>query len=614
MKIGFSSGKTSFGRALSTREEREFTKTAKDAKKTLGIEDGRTILKIYVPSLPQKSEIDTGSGKLCSDEALNFIRTLNVYTDADVDKMMPDGKLDKVERGYIPYLRGSLTLGEDGINLALLANDEIWGGIVDNNDLKLLVESNRKSYKPNWINYENELGRTMDYPILGILHKAYEKVMNPENPAVISIAERFEEYKKKPVNKFYDRIALVPLIVEGKLPKDFFKNIDKSPEKLETFEKLKKQYSTEIDFFKFCQFVALEQHNDARKALNADGKELWGDCQITFGDYEVLAYPEAFIEGASVGWGLPVLNVDELLNEKSSAHKLFKQKVQFFLENYDGIRFDVGWSYINPVIQYDDGRVERRDFKDSLLNFIDETARNIKGADFDTGKLVYEADAGAEDFSYIDGNTKKVKPFLKNHTLVLTSQYQNLHGWDGLGWNNPSFFEKIGMSQKDYTLGHNHDVSNLRRLAIDDLSQVKADNVEVLSKLLNIPKAKVSNPVDFVKAKFAELFLTKNRYMMFYDVLGRTDILDAQTENPDEYRMRIDTNWERDFHSALQNNHGFNLMESLSMAMKAKGLDVKYPDIYDRVEYFSKLLREDGVKTKRDADIAESMKTLDSVV
>lgn len=98
MKIGFSSGKTSFGRALSTREEREFTKTAKDAKKTLGIEDGRTILKIYVPSLPQKSEIDTGSGKLCSDEALNFIRTLNVYTDADVDKMMPDGKLDKVER------------------------------------------------------------------------------------------------------------------------------------------------------------------------------------------------------------------------------------------------------------------------------------------------------------------------------------------------------------------------------------------------------------------------------------------------------------------------------------------------------------------------------------
>lgn len=615
MKIGNSVSTISFGRALSTTEEKDFTKTAKKAKKTLNIDDGTTIFKIYEPSLPMNKQEDTGIGKLYSQDALNFLRTINVYTDADADKVMPNGKFDDIDikRGYIPYLRGAMTIGEDCINLSSLVHDEDFGGIVSESDFNRLVENNKASYKPNWVNYENELGSDSNYPIMPLLKSAYQKVLNPENDSQKALLKGFNEFKNKDICKVYDRLALVPLILNGELPKDFFSGFEKSPEKMAEFESLKEEHAQEIDFFKFCQFLSTEQHKKAKNIINEQGRELWGDCLINFGKYEQLAFPDAFTKDATVGWGIPVLNYDTIFDENSQSHNLFKKKLEFFLENYDGIRFDVGWSYINPKIEHKNAETEHRQLEDRLLKFIDKTAKSVKGADFDTRKLVYEADASFEDFSYIDPKTKKFKPYLKNHTLVLTSQYQNLHGWDGIGWNNPEFFKSIGMDERDYTLGHNHDVLNLRELS-EQNSDLKDENISVLSHLLKMDKKELANPKTFVKAKFAQLFLCKNRYMMFFDVLGKKDVLDSQTEGTHEYRTRISDNWEREYHTALQNDNGFNLMESLQIAMKAKGLDKKNKSVYKKVEYYANILKQSGVKTRLEADKLESAGCLNKSV
>lgn len=615
MRIGNSISSISFGRALSTKEEKDFTKTAKAAKKALGIDDGTTIFKIYAPSLPMNKQEDTGLGKLYSEDGLNFLRTMNVYTDADADKVMPNGKFDdiNIKRGYIPYLRGALTIGEDCINFSSLVHDEDFGGIVSESEFNKFVENNNSSHKPNWVNYENELGFDSDYPILELLESAYQRVLNPQNDSQKELLERFNEFKNKDICKVYDRLAVASLIIKGELPENFFSGFETSPEKKIEFEKLKKEHAKEIDFFKFSQFISQEQHKKAKTIINEQGRDLWGDCLINFGKYEQLAFPDAFTKDASCGWGIPVLNYDTIFDENSQTHCLFKNKLEFFLENYDGIRFDVGWSYINPKIEHKNAEIEHKNFEDKLLKFIDKTAKSVKGKDFDTRKLVYEADASFEDFSYIDPKTKKVKPYLKNHTLVLTSQYQNLHGWDGIGWNNPEFFKTIGMDERDYTLGHNHDVLNLRGLSEQE-SDLKDENISVLSHLLKIDKKKLADPKTFVKAKFAQLFLAKNRYMMFFDVLGTKDVLDSQTEGTHEYRTRISDNWEREYHTSLQSDNGFNLMESLQMAMKAKGLDKKNKSVYKKVEYFSNLLKQSGVKTRLEADKLEAASCLNDTI
>jgi hypothetical protein len=45
----------------------------------------------------------------------------------------------------------------------------------------------------------------------------------------------------------------------------------------------------------------------------------------------------------------------------SAAHKLFRAKVAHHLHNYDSIRFDVGWSYMNPSYHFGDKQMIRFD-------------------------------------------------------------------------------------------------------------------------------------------------------------------------------------------------------------------------------------------------------------
>ena len=276
------------------------------------------------------------------------------------------------------------------------------------------------------------------------------------------------------------------------------------------------------------------------------------------------------------------------------------------MENYDGLRFDVGWSYINPLIKHHDNngnvtQIEHLNMDDKILNFIDETAKKVKGEDFNTIKnLVYEADASFEDFHYKDESTQKLKPFLKNHTLVLTSQYQHLNGE---GWNNPEFFEKVGL--ENYMTGHNHDNQNLRLFSENYKDPNREQNIKVLSKLLHIPEETLKNPDEFVKGKFAELFLSNNRHIMFFDVIGKKDTLDKDDNYKETYRFRLNENWEEEFHTNLQNNQGFNLMEALCTTMKAKGIDKKNPQLYEKADSYAKILREKGALTRHEADCNE---------
>ena len=81
-----------------------------------------------------------------------------------------------------------------------------------------------------------------------------------------------------------------------------------------------------------------------------------------------------------------------------------------------------------------------------------------------------------------------------------------------------------------------------------------------------------------MKAKFAELFTTKNQFLFFMDVFGKNQRVDSHNGNgwgendwgTEDFRKRLSKNPEKEYHQALQDGWGFNLADSLALAMEAK--------------------------------------------
>ena len=81
--------------------------------------------------------------------------------------------------------------------------------------------------------------------------------------------------------------------------------------------------------------------------------------------------------------------------------------------------------------------------------------------------------------------------------------------------------------------------------------------------------------------------------------------MDSQNSYVGNYRFRVDEDYERQYHTALQQGFGFSLAESLKLAMKYKNLDVKHPEIYEKLNVYTKFLRKKGAKTEQEANEAE---------
>lgn len=588
--------KLSFGKALPTYKKPDFAKTLKEAKNVLGIDGGLSLLKLDAASFPANAGQNTGVGKLNSRKAIDLIKFLTFYTGTNAVKIFPFGQQTKTRTHYYcPYNKTAMTIGEENINLFNLLNKEKYGDILKEEDIKgFLVKSSHT------INYENELGTTENYPVLVPLRKAFDNFKN--HLSTPKIEQEFEEFKQKNyVKEHYPRLALYPYL-KDKEP-DLFKNFGASKDKQEKFRQYQEMYKNEIEFFKFRQFIADKEHFEAKEKLNSAGIKLFGDCLIGFSEQEVWAHPDAFFEGWGVGWSLPALNDKKLLNPKSQANKVFNDKISFYLEHFDGIRFDVGWWYAYTRINTKD-EVKERDMKHKVFDFIEKRAKEIKGENFDTGNLIYEMDGFSHLYNW---DTMKRLENIKNIVSVLTTEYENNYGNNGAGWGHPEFLLKNGFTLDEFIIGtNNHDGENLRILAESNSKEnrrKRADSIPILSNVLNIPVKILENSKEFVKAKFAQLYTAKNQFLFYVDVLGAKNIIDNQTANPNNFRMRLNDNFEVQYHTALQKGHGFNIMESLKLVLKSKNLDEKYQDLYKKVCYYADYLREPGAKTEADANM-----------
>ena len=519
-----------FQRRLKPKEEGEYFAVLKEAKEKVG-NKGKSILIVPTSSLPQEKQNNTGVGTLNTQESEKFFDFAKKYWGINEVQIQPVGQYHGWNGKYPIYSGTSMDLGNHMIDIKSHCTKE---------EFKELVKANNDCRTVNYPNIVEKYSKQEE-----ILRKVYAREKSNSEFAKF----KAENLKMLEPKALYRALAEINHTHNYKFWNETDKNLYSLP-KVERDKRIAEVYKlkeNEIDFYKFKQFLAENDLKKAKEKLNQKGLKLDGDmiCGLSFD--EVWSHPNAFLKGQTMKWDLPALNLDS-----KEAEQLIREKVNVYAKRFDGLRIDAAWTYVEPL---------NKDYGDKILNIIDDEVKKVKGADFDLHNVMHEFAASAEDFNiYKNG---KLRPYIKDRVQVYTSD------WLSEDWgSNKSFLER-GWKPENFVVGvTNHDSEPIK---------IKEAQAEVLSKILGIPKDKLMNESEFIKAKFAEPMTAYNNMLYFRDAL---------TLKGD----RISADFEESYFKNLESGKGFNPMDALEKSFRAKGLDKTEPELYRKIVKYRKIL------------------------
>lgn len=342
-----------------TREKRD-TKLIKDALHVLG-KDNLALI-IHGGSFPAKDGEDTGFGTFNSEAGHNLIEYASGIFNAL--QLGPAGKTKSSDSS--PYC-GTIFSGNPlFIDLKKLTEKE-WGKILSEETFNKVVNENPKQNS----------GRTAYSYISSAQISALKEAWNNFKESK-HLHKEFEKFKKE--NSFWlenDSLYEALSIENGNDYWYIWKNETdknllnpKNKEEKKAFaaraEEIKKKYSDEIDFYKFCQFVLEVQNEETKKFALKNGIKMIADRQVAFSDRDAWAYQSLFMPGWYLGcppdyfskdgqaWGFPVMDPDKMYKADGSLGEggilmknLYKK---MFKENPGGVRIDHIVGLIDPWV------------------------------------------------------------------------------------------------------------------------------------------------------------------------------------------------------------------------------------------------------------------------
>lgn len=519
-----------FQRRLKPKEEGEYSAVLKEAKEKVG-NKGKSILIVPTSSLPQEKQNNTGVGTLNTQESEKFFDFAKKYWGINEVQIQPVGQYHGWNGKYPIYSGTSMDLGNHMIDIKSHCTKE---------EFEELVKANNDCRTVNYPNIVEKYSKQEE-----ILRKVYAREkLNSEFAKFKAENSKILEPKA-----LYRALAEINHTHNYKFWNETDKNLYSLP-KVERDKRIAEVYKlkeNEIDFYKFKQFLAENDLKKAKEKLNQKGLKLDGDmiCGLSFD--EVWSHPNAFLKGQIMKWDLPALNLDS-----KEAEQLIREKVNVYAKRFDGLRIDAAWTYVEPL---------NKDYGDKILNIIDDEVKKVKGADFDLHNVMHEFAASAEDFNiYKNG---ELRPYIKDRVQIYTSD------WLSEDWgSNKSFLER-GWKPENFVVGAtNHDSEPIK---------IKEAQAEVLSKILGIPKDKLMNESEFIKAKFAEPMTAYNNMLYFRDALALKG-------------DRISADFEESYFQNLESGKGFNPMDALEKSFRAKGLDKTEPELYRKIVKYRKIL------------------------
>lgn len=379
-----------FKSSFSEHEIKDYQETVKEAMDVLNKKNMALI--IHAPSFPSIEEEDTGIGTIYSNGAKQFINFISSLGFNSI-QLGPDGSTKETDAS--PYIGTIFSTNILFIDLFELTTDK-WAKLLSHKAVKELVDNNPYKNK-NKIAYNYIFKAQKE-----ILFKAYEhftqkledkKLDKKYKKIVKDLEKRFKKFKKHN-DSWLDKDAIYEALSKkhnndywpawtDELDKTLFtsENIGTKAAK-NRIEEITEKYNTEIEFYKFCQFIANEQKEETKAyTLNKNLKTM-ADIQVAFSDRDHWAYQAIFMPGYYLGcppdmfskdgqaWGFPVLDPEKLYTENGSlgeSGKLLKMRFdKVFTENPGGARIDHAVGLIDPWV-YQIGKTARPDDGGSRL-------------------------------------------------------------------------------------------------------------------------------------------------------------------------------------------------------------------------------------------------------
>lgn len=577
-----------------------------------------------------------------------------------------------------PYDRSALSIGADMINIPDLATEK-WGNILSQESLDELIEEHKQNGSEDRIDFKTTLGykNQESIPVNGMLRNEAFKNFNDKSiktPELTALRKEFKEFKE---DKFYDdlfsRTALYPylkdwgtgriesirakdipnldglehlpnynemkaafesgnpeaVIYQGNLFKNFDYDASETQELL--YDKVKENYQEDIDFYKFKQFLASKAVDEGVQMVHDKGMLAYGDAAIGWSWPEVQAFPDAFKwkdDGsiAEAGFQKPALKYEDLLEHQDTqdtpAHKLLRAKQELVLRHFDGVREDVGWQYFHPRyantnFKYSNGSQEQRPgVCDVIPKYIEQVAREIKGDDFDCGRIIYECDANNSDINLENPETIRAINGVGGKVILST---MHEHQKDSRGWGSLAFIlENLGIKAQNIVLQCcNHDGETILE-GLNNAGRVN-ERVGAMMRSLKLPgdqwwKLKDDNNFvehvrKYVRGRFTEVRSSLTNAILVNELFGMTDRIDYHCRMDDKVgnqkdgKARWTRNWEENYDMQLTQNKAFNWGDVASFKAECTGKKNENAALYEAAEKFAAYeSRNDGIHTTEQAN------------
>ena len=597
-----------FGRKLTADEAQEYAKTLTEAKQAVG-QTGKSVLIVHDACLPQSAGKNTGVANLAGADSAGFFEFAKKYLGINGIEVLPQGQVQAHKNRYGAYSGTSLSLGNHQINLELLQTPE-YENLLTPKDFQEVVNSNTATDKDTIVNWHNVMDN--DSPHDKAVRKAFERFQ--KLPETSKLKHDFAEYCTQNED-WLERKSIFEVLSKKYGTWDTRHWASGTDQNLYSLPKEKqsariaeilKENPTETEFYKFKQFLAESHLQKGRSQLNNMGLKLYGDFPLGFTRDEIWAYPNAFKRTHNMGlpfWNMASLDFDKILTEGSEANKLLKTKLSLYGRRYDSLRVDSAWNYIKPIItpagEKSLASSTRKNFGSTLLDYMESILKKVKGENFSADDLIYEFEAGPDEFSmWEDG---KLIPGVKNRTKVLNTLYMK-STTEG-DWGYHKAYTERGLAPFSLGVG-NHDSQPLRQIAegipevfYNDEGKTVIDHktpaIPVLADELNLAEKTLRKPEEFAKAKWAEALLGRDNHMFYADVFGKRERFNSTELNSSAFfGLKIPANYEDAYIKSIQEGFGYNPMDAMEKLFTLKNKDKSNPLLFARIRKFKEILLE----------------------
>ncbi len=591
MQIG-GNNTLSFGRAFTKKEKEEYKKIISEARNELGVKN--TSMVCFDVSVPSVKGENTGIGSSFSKNAVEFYKFMSAMTGMNTIQLGPQGII--TQGNLSPFSGSAFAVGDHIIDLKRLTSNEYENILSPKDYKKAILKGDNAKKAESRTDFEHVFNTKKQ-----ILKTAFENFEKLNNDLVLKAEfNEFVQTNTKKGNDWLKRDCLYEVLGkehgsdywkswDNELDKNLFsKKADQNKTKERILE-LENKYTEDIKFHEFCQFIADKQQKTAREELG--NIKIAGDCLIGFSPRESWAFQSAFKpdsfygcqgDDGPINWGLPALDFEKIgdVENPGEAGVLLRKKFDLFFSKYDGARIDAAWQLIKPYLCSEDGDVNNQTYMGTkLLEFMDESVKRIQGDNYDSEKINLEMLGGSVDYK---------DPIMAGRTQIQHSVYQHD------SWGSVEFYKKEGLKEENFIFGlGTHDDAPLEEIADTKMEEQKS----TLQRHLNL---EIKDKFDFMKAKFSELFTTKNNFFTVFDAMGFKSKFNDQKFNPENWRARIPSNYEETFFSQLSKGYGLNTADALLKAMNAKGINKK--NLVNKLKKAVQILQEKGPMTQKTAN------------